>query len=689
MFTVCIDTGGTFTDCVVRTADGALREFKAPSTPEDFSIGVMDALREAALAFGRDPAQLIGELDLVIHATTAATNALVTRNVARTALVTTQGFRDIIEIRRSLKIETQSMYNAYLPPYDPVVPRRLRFGIAERTNSKGEIVIPVQDAELRELAATLQSEQIEAVSVAFINSYANPENEQKAAAALRQLLGPDVFVTTSCELLPKLGEYERISSSVISACLGPIVRTYLDRLRDRLTRSGFRGALLIMQANQFAQSVEAVMQKPAYLMGSGPAAAPAGAAYLGDKIEAPNFITADMGGTTLDISLVTEGRVGLANGQWLGDDRLGLKVVDVVSVAAGGGSIGWIDSLGLLKVGPQSAGANPGPACFGRGGARPTVTDAALILGFIPDDFFWEGKLRLDLAAARAAVAPIAEHLGLTIEETSRAMLEVVSAHMADRTAEVTTKQGHDVRDYVLLAIGGAGPLCGAYLASRLGMDSVMVPRFAASFSAWSMFSLDIGRDYLRAYPIPLDVADQTHIRALYEEMVAEALRDLAPLGARRDAIRFELSVDLRYQGQYHEMEVPLAVGPDGPADVQTVSAEFARRHRAAYSFDLPGVPLLLRSVRLVARLPRPKPGLTPAAGPAQGVLAPKRHRRVYSDSGFVDTPIYDLDGCTAGLALSGPCVIEGPTTTVVVPADFMVRSDAFGNLLLTKRDQA
>jgi len=687
MFRACVDTGGTFTDCVVREPSGRLREFKSPSTPADFSIGVLNSLREAAKGLSLSFDEFIRSTELIVHGTTVATNALLTRNVAKAALVTTEGFRDVVEIRRSLKIETRSMYDAYIPPYEPLIPRRLRFGISERTRPSGEIVIPVDEEEVRALARRLRAEAVQAVSVCLINAYANVENERHTAELLQRLLGSEVFVTYSCELLAKLGEYERESTSIISACLGPIIRNYLENLEASLVSAGFGGQLLIMQANQFAQSVRAVTRKPAYVMGSGPAAAPAGAALLGRHIGEKNFITADMGGTTLDISLVTKGVANLSNGKWIGDDRLGLKVVDVLSVAAGGGSIGWIDSLGLLKVGPQSAGADPGPACFGKGGEAPTVTDAAVVLGYISPEYFWDGKLFLDPERARTAVERLAAPLRLSVENAAAAMLDVVSFNMGDRTAEVTTRQGCDVRDYALLAIGGAGPLCGALIAEKLNMNRVIVPSFAASFSAWSMFGLDIGRDYIRSYPAEFAEIDLEKTEHLFRQMQEEATAELAPLGVGPDRILFERSADIRYKGQYHELEVSVPGHLLAAEDVSALAATFAQQHKHIFSFDLPRVPLLLRSLRLIAKVPAPGVEISElVAGDQDASGALKGSRPAYFAGCWFSTPVYVYTSLKAGNRLVGPTLVEGATTTVVIPPGFSCSVDRWGNLVLAKQ---
>jgi len=465
MFKVCVDIGGTFTDCVVSDDQGRLRQFKAPSTPKDFAQGVMDVLQEAAPAYGRTAEQFISEIDLIMHGSTVATNAVVTRNLSKTALITTKGFRDILEMRRALKIETKSMYEALIPPYEPIVPRYLRFTLDEETRATGEVTKPINPAELKIVIEKLKREKVEAVVICFINSYANPENEKVTAELCRKYLDEEMFITCSTDILPTMGEYARLSTAVISGCIGPIVGKYMSRLETGLRKSGFRGQLLIIQANQFAQSVEALKRKPVYLIGSGPSAAPAGGAFLGSVIGESSFITGDMGGTTFDASVVRKGEVSLTAGEWLGDEMLGIKVVDVKSVGAGGGSIAWVDALGLLRVGPQSAGADPGPSCFNKGGTQPTVTDAAVILGYIPVGNFWEGKMALDIELAKAAIQPLADTLNMTLEGASQAIFATVNANMADAITEISTEKGHDVRDFSMMAFGGATPLCAVFIA--------------------------------------------------------------------------------------------------------------------------------------------------------------------------------------------------------------------------------
>ncbi|MCF8095319.1 MAG: hydantoinase/oxoprolinase family protein [Desulfobacteraceae bacterium] len=688
MYKVCVDTGGTFTDCVVLDDQGRKEEFKSPSTPEDFSIGVVNSISDAASAFSLTDEQFLDQTELIIHGTTAATNAVVTKNVAKTALIGTKGFRDVIEIRRSSKIETHSMYEAFIPPYEPLVPRYLRFGVNEKTKSSGEITKGINEDEILEIIEQLKKEQIEAVAVCFINSFANPENEKTVATILEKHLD-NVFVSCSSEILPKIGEYERTSTCVINASLGPVIKKYLTRLETKLKNQGFQGQLLVMQANQYAQSVSAVIRKPAYLVGSGPAAAPAGSAYLGKFIGEENIVTADMGGTTLDSGMLSRGGVILKSGMWLNDDRLGIKVVEVSSIGAGGGSIAWFDSLGLLRIGPKSAGAEPGPVCYGRGGTEPTVTDAAVILGYVPDDYFWGGKYKLDKEGARNSIKKIADKLGLGVEETAQAIFTTVSSTMADGITEITTRRGHDVRDFSLLVCGGAGAMCGAFMGGLLNTKNIIVPKFAASFCAWSMFCMDVGRDYIRTYFSNLDEADEDEINRLYQEMIDEALAEFSVLNVSRENLSLVKSVDLRYSGQFHEIELTLPSSDISKQDLINLKDDFHRKHNDLFTFSLPNVDIETRNLRLIATVKSDVsdlPEIEKTTGKAEAYE--KRRRQCFFEGKFMDTPIYDGPLLKAGTCIKGHAIIEEPTTTVVIPPDFTCNVDQYGNYILNKEVQ-
>ena len=686
MFKVCVDIGGTFTDSIFIDSEGKISEHKVPTTPHDFSQGVMNTLREAAVAYKKPFKAFIREIELIVHGTTVATNALVTRNVARTAMITTNGFRDIIEMRRALKIETHSMYEAYIPPYQPIVPRYLRFTVDEETRYTGEVTKPVNVQELKQIIEKLKREKIEAVAICFINSYANPENEKKAARICEQEM-KDVFVTYSSDILPKMGEYERESTGVISACVGPVVAKYMASLEGRLKEAGFTGQLLIMQANQFTQSVSAIIRKPVYLFGSGPAAAPPGCAYLGEYIGEPNMVTADMGGTTLDAALIKNGEVVLKAGRWFNDDKIGIKVADVSSIGAGGGSIAWFDSLGLLRVGPQSAAADPGPVCYGKGGTEPTVTDAAVVLGYLPTDFFCGGKVPLDKELARKAVKGIANRMKISIDKAAQAIFNTVNSNMADEITRISTRMGYDIRDFSLIACGGGGAMCGAFWAELLNCKNVIVPNYASSFCAWSMFTLDIGRDYLRSYICHLGEAKPAKINSLYKEMLKEAKAELKAFNVSSENLLITQSADLRYEGQYHEVEIELPPREIVSKDLEELAEKFRDKHRELYTFILSWVPIEIRNVRLIARVKGKKIALKRIPKGTKDVSkALKRKRMCLFGAKQVETPIYDSEKLKAGNTIAGPAIIEVPTTTAVIPPGYQCEVDDYNNYIITRR---
>lgn len=686
MFKVCVDVGGTFTDLVVLDPEGELAEFKSPSTPPDFCQGIFNVLFEAASKYSENLVEFAKKIELFIYGSTVATNAIVTRNVSKTGLITTKGFRDIIEMRRCLKIETKSMYEAFIPPYQPLVPRYLRVGVEEATKYTGEVITPVNEEEVKNALNFFKNEGVEAVAVCFINSYSNPENEQKVVEICKREF-KNAFVTASTDILLKMGEYERFSTCVINACVGPIVSRHMANIMEMLSKIGFKGQLLILQANQLMNSVQSITKKPAYLIGSGPAAAPAGAVYLGGFLGEQNFITFDMGGTTCDVSLILNAEVMFSRGKWIGDDRLGLKIAEVTSIGAGGGSIAWVDNLGLLRVGPQSAAADPGPACYGKGGKNPTVTDAALILGYIPSDYFLGGKLKLDVEAAKSAINKIATKINMTIYEAAQAIFATVNSNMADAVAEISTKKGYDVRNFILLAVGGGGPLCGAFCAEILGIPKVIVPKFAASFCAWSMFTLDIGRDFVRTYICPVNDASVETINSLYEDMINEALNEFQTFNISKDEIILEKTADVRYSGQYHEIEMRLPAYSINHRDLEKLIQDFHQKHQDLYTFSLPWVPVEFRNLRLIVKIKSPKIKLKEMQkGTKDASEALKRKRLCYFNGNFVDTPIYDGMKLKFGNVIEGHAIIEEPTTTVVIPSDFHCRVDKYGNYILERR---
>jgi N-methylhydantoinase A len=687
MFKVCIDTGGTFSESMVLDNKGELHEFKTATTPYDFSVGVLNTLIEASNYYKLTLEQFLKQTEWIVHGTTVSTNALVQRKLARTAMITTKGFRDIIEMRRSLKIETKSMYDAFIPPYEPIVPRYLRFTVEEKTKADGTIIKAVDVNELKQVIEQIKKEKVEAIAICFINSYANPENEIKAYEICKEVLEDNIFVTYSSDILPKMGEYERESTCVVSASVGPIVKRYLGDLEIKLKNYGFTGQLFIVQANQYVQSVAAIIRKPVYLTGSGPAAGPAGAVQLGKLIGERNFLVGDMGGTTWDASLVKNAQVSLKSGDWLKDDRIGIKVADVISIGAGGGSIGWLNPLGLLQVGPQSASSDPGPACYGKGGQEPTVTDAAVILGYLNPDNFCGGKIKLDVELARKAMKKVAEPLKMSLEEAAQAMFTTVNSNMADCIAEISTRKGYDVRDFNLLSVGGGGPLCGAFVADLLGMKKTVIPRFSASFCAWSMFFLDVGRDYLRSYITRIDAADPGEMNSLYEDMIKEAVQDFEALRLVQKDLIVERSADIKYKDQYHVLEIKLPETRITKKDIEQSRETFHQTHKELFTFSLPWVPIEIVNLRLTAKIKAQNiPIKKIAAGTSNPREALLRVKECNFNNKMVKTPIYDGLKLKSGNIIPGNAIIEEKTTTTVLPDNTVCTVDDYGNYIIERK---
>ncbi|MCY4369100.1 MAG: hydantoinase/oxoprolinase family protein [bacterium] len=703
MYRVAIDVGGTFTDCLVLDEQtGDLRQFKAPTTPPDPSVGCIDALAKAATAYGLGLPDFLGQVDLLIHGTTLATNTLINEDGARTGMITTKHFRDMLEIRRGYKNVRISMYNVFVPPYKPLIPRHLRLEAEERVLYTGEVLTTLDEDDVREAARRLGEEGIESVAIGFLHSYATPAHEQRAAEIVEEELGEGVYVTTSSQILPVWREWERFSTLAVSAYTGPAVKRYLLALEDRLAGNGFSGSLMMMLSDGLVETVENCIPRAVYLIGSGPAAAPAGAVHLGTQTGHKNLLSFDMGGTSIDIGVVMRGEIPTTTEGWVQDERVAIKMVDIVSAGAGGGSIAWVDSLGLLRVGPNSAGSDPGPACYGKGGEEPTVTDADLALGYIDPGFFLGGEIELDSGLAeRAIMDRVAEPLGMTLEQAAEAIMTAVSSFTADEINEVSTRRGIDVRDLTLVAGGGAGPVHAAFIADILGLPNVIVPSVASTYSAFGMFAMDVGRNYARSYITRFVDLDAEKVQALYEDMEQEAVAGFEEMGYRAEDVGFHRTADLRYIGQFHEVEVEM---PMDPGQDLTEAAEktfrasvfrdaggmrmldaveeaidnFHAKHYDLYTFNMPWQGVELLTFRLRATVPKAPFELhrIPEGGPDPSA-ALKSHRDCWFGGERVSTPVFDGGRLQAGNRIAGPAIIEEPTTTVVIPGSFVATVDA------------
>jgi len=684
---VCVDVGGTFTDCLVMDQTGLLQKFKASTTPTDPTDGFMNAMSKAARHYGVGIDEFLGQIEVLVHGTTLATNVLLTGRGAKVGMLTTKNFRDMLEIRRAIRPIDVSLYNLFIPPNRPLIPRSRRIGIEERTLYTGEIATALDQKGVADAALKMKAQGVESIAVCFLHSYANPANELRAAAICREV-APGTLVTTSHETLPVWREFERFNTTAVGAYVGPAVANYLSSLEGALKASGFRGTFLMMLANGLVQNIHQCMHRPVFLLHSGPAAAPSGAVHLGRHLGDDKLLSIDMGGTSFDVCMVSHGEIPTTTEHWESDQRVAIKMVDISSIGAGGGSIAKIDSLGLLRVGPESAGADPGPACYGRG-SEATVTDANLVLGYVPADFFLGGEMTIDLDASRRAMKPFVERLGMGEKDVAEAIFRTVNANMAHKITEVSTKRGHDVRDCVMIAGGGGGPIHAGFIADSLGVRKVVVPSVAALYSAFGMFAMDIGQDYARSFISRATSIDLEAINRIYGELESEALASSKAHGVAAKDVAYKRTVDMRYVGQFHEVEVDISNGVLTQEHIDGAVAYFGRRHEELYTFSMPWKPVEILTLRLKATTRRAPFSLPEVRGGSKDPAPALKRRRVCRFGGRdVDTPVYDGEKVLAGNIIPGPAVIEETTTTVVIPETYACTVDQYKNYVLTRVEE-
>ena len=668
-YTIGIDVGGTFTDIVVAGADGRTITAKVPTTPQDQSVGVIEGVRQAADALGLSPASLLGGTSRIVHGTTVATNALLEGKGARTAMLTTAGHRDVIEMREGLKPDR---YNLRMPPPEPLVPRHLRLSVTERLRADGSVETPLDGRSLDSALEKLAQAEVDAVAICFLHSWRNSGHEQQAAEAVRARL-QYAYVTVSSSVLPEIKEFERFSTAVANAAVGPVIERYLNRLAARLQEAGFGGDLFVILSHGGVASVSEACRLAAGTALSGPAGGVAAAVALARQGTARDLITFDMGGTSTDIAVVRDGQPSLSSGRTVANARIALPALDIVTLGAGGGSIAHLDPSGLLQVGPQSAGADPGPACYGLGGVRATVTDANLVLGFLDPESFLGGRRPLQAQAAEAAVSRIAGRLGLTTMAAAAGIHRMINARMADAVRVATVRRGVDPRQHALLAFGGAAGLHIAAVAAELGISRAIVPVAAPVLSAWGMLNTDLRIELARSQP-------QTH--GIDVAALQEAFRDMEAEGRTRlgwfnGPVEVRRSADMRYGEQVFEIAVSLEeLDWDSPSLVQNIEAAFQRRHEALYTYSLPDQDVVLVNARasIIGRLPA-----APSSELADhSAVAPRGTRHIYL-ADWTEVSVYDFGRLGAGQCVGGPALIEGDTTTVLLrPAD-TARYDARG----------
>jgi N-methylhydantoinase A len=691
-----IDIGGTFTDAtLLDEATGEVRIGKVATSPRDPSQGFMEAVRRLLGQAGVAPA----EVRFVVHATTVATNAIIEGKVAPTGFVTTEGFRDLLEIARQVR---PSLYDLRFEKPRPLVPRHRCFGVPERLGPGGEVLRPLDEGAVRRVAERLRQEGVESVAVCLLHSYVNPGHEQRVGEILREAL-PGMVVSLSSEVAPEFREYLRASTTVINACIRPGVARYLRDIEGRLREAGLTGELLVMQSGGGVFTGRAARAKPVFMVESGPAAGVTAAAHLGNALGFRDVLSLDMGGTTAKAALIQNGtprvtkdyEVGASARPGTGSQRGGgypirTPVLDLVEIGAGGGSLAWVDSGGLLRVGPQSAGADPGPASYGKGGREPTVTDANLVLGRLNPRYFLGGEIELDVEQARRAIQDrCARPLGMDVAAAAQAIVEIANAAMVNALRLVSVQRGYDPRDFVLLAFGGAGPLHANRLAAETGIATTLIPPGPGLTSALGLLVTDLKHDAAAAWRCRADRLDPAAVEAAYRKMEAAGRDTLRREGVPPADMACLRQADLRYVGQSFELTVPLPEGELGPADAARVAASFHREHERAYGHSAPDEPVEWVSLRLTAlgRIAKPRLREWPADGRDTGA-ARKEGRPVYfaEANGFADCPIYDRYRLRAGGVVPGPAVVEEMDSTTVIHPGYQARVDRFGNLLLGRQ---
>ena len=681
-YRVGVDIGGTFTDIVLMSAAGEISTCKTLSTPEDFGRGIAQGISRVLASVGAKASAI----ERVIHATTVATNAILEHRGARTALITTKGFRDVLEMRR---LRIPAMYALNYRPPEPLVPRRLRLEVSERIGPDGTVLLALDEATVEAAAERLAGENVEAVAICLLHSYANPQHEQRVAEILKDRLKPGVFVSCSADILPVIREYERTSTTVINAYLGPTLRRYFESLERHLAGIGVSAPIHVMKSDGGVMSIAAAAVRPAYIVESGPAAGVIGAAAA-IKDDAISF---DMGGTTAKVSLIENGKImhtgdyevgaGINLSSKLvmgGGYALKLPVIDVSEVGAGGGSLISIDAGGHLRVGPQSAGAAPGPVCYDQGGTQATFTDAALVLGYLNPDSIAGGGLRLAAQKGRAAMEEqVARPLGRDSVEAAYGVLQVAGSTMVRAVKAVSTYRGSDPRDFTLYAFGGNGPLVGALIAELLEMKRVMIPPNPGVFSACGLMHARVEHEITRANLVRLADTSPERMAARFDALERELLARMSGEGYSEHALQLMRFADLRYAGQAHEITTPVE---SGSPHFARLAEAFGNEHQRTYGHQAEREEVECVALRVVARVPAENVSMVlnksrehqKAAGKRQAYFGPRHGKR--------DTPVIGRSSLSA--SRRGPLIVEEYDATCIVPPGWSAVLDAQGNMVLT-----
>lgn len=681
-YQVCIDIGGTFTDCLVADAGGDIRIFKSPTTPGDFEIGFVDVLHVAAEGYGLEAADFLNQVDLIVHGSTVSTNALVERKTVRVGLILPQGHADILVLREGPR---KGAFQWRLDYPDPYVPRRLTRTVAGRIDARGREITPLSEAEVREAAQAFKHQQVEAVAVGLLWSIVNPAHELEVRRILEEEL-PGTQVTLSHEINPMPREYKRIIAAAIDASIGPIVRSYVGKLKDALDGEGYTGDLLLANSVGGMMPLPEMLRKPIYSVMSGPTLAPMAAMALSDE---PDIIVGDMGGTTFDVSALRDHQLIVTPDSMIHDDSLGIPKVDVRSVGAGGGSIASVDAGGLLHVGPLSAGARPGPACYDAGGSQPTVTDANVVLGMVDPDFFLGGKMKLRRDLAEQAIQGVADRLGSSVEEAAWGIYTTSNHNMVSAIEEITVREGINPRDSFFVCGGGATAIHIAEMADILGLKRYMIPRFMAGLSAFGGLISDIRREDTVVFLTSDSFFDAAGVNAGLTELMAKGEAFLEGAGVVPELRRYEFAFMGRYEYQSFEIEVPFSLteGKLTDADLPKLVEAFHAMHERIYSIRTDGDVVEFTAWKLRAIGKRKGQDLWREIDIGEDeACEPKTTRKVWSpDHGEArEVPVWDMAAFGTGSQVQGPCLVEAETFTAWLKPGNRGVIDRHGNINVT-----
>ncbi|MGO0063545.1 hydantoinase/oxoprolinase family protein [Brevibacillus fluminis] len=676
---VAVDIGGTFTDLVyLDEKTGQVGMVKSDTTPPHFEQGVLTVIKKAGIS-GE-------EIDFFVHGSTVVINALTERKGAVTGLITTKGFRDVLEIGRGNRPD---LFNLSFKKPVPFVPRHLRLEVHERLNHKGEVLQELNIAELDAIIAHFRAQNVTAIAICLIHAYKNPIHEQAIASYIKQVW-PEAAVTASHEITKEWREYERTNTAILNSYVMPLTANYLDKLEKHLIENGATGRKTIMQSNGGITTFAHAKQAPINLVESGPVAGMYGAAVLGSLLGYENVIALDIGGTTAKCSLIQSGEISITTDykiEW--DHRsagypIKVPVVDIVEIGNGGGSIAWLDEGGALHVGPKSAGSMPGPACYGRGGTNATTTDANLVIGRLNAANFLGGEIKADIEAARQAVKPIADAYGTSIEEAALGIVRKANANMVNALKLISIRRGHDPREYTMVAMGGGGPMHAMALARELQISRIIVPVASAVFSAWGMLLSDLRKDWLRTYNCRLGELSPDAWNAEWAQMKQEAHATFTEQGIADEQIALSLYVDMRYSGQEHTVKVSVPENADWDELLSQLRERFHLLHEQHYSYRLPDSEMEIVNLHMTGfgRLEKPQIAEWTGGGTVEQAIV--ENRRVHLDEfGWQQIPVYQRDLLAAGERFAGPAIVEEPSSSSVIYPDQRCWVDRYGNLIV------